>query len=409
MSRPVSASNPARSAQSQAAVRSRTASAVGPGRAQPVEQPVVPRYRHSTIADLMPSLGAHLGVPGYLEDTVGVPGAKRYVVLLIDGLGWHLVRGAVQDAPYLAELLGDGRPLTAGVPSTTATSLTCLGTGLPPGQHGIVGYTSRVPETGEILNALTWDSDLDARCYQPSPTFFERAVDAGVSVTSVAMERFEHSGLTAAALRGAEFLAFEREDAIEARIDLVVEAATRGERSIVYAYERELDHTGHALGCASPQWRTHLRRIDAMCERLRELLPADVTLVITGDHGMVDVPPQHRLVVEDEPELLVGVAAFAGEGRFRQLYVDDGSVAQVAVRWAERLGELAWVRTRDEAIAEGWFGPVTQRIAERYGHVLVALRSDWAVMTRSQPRELQLVGMHGSLTAAEMTIPLFCD
>jgi hypothetical protein len=388
--------------------RTRPDPVVAPARA-PAEPPIIPRYRHSTLADLMPSLGAHLGVPGCHDDAVGVPGAQRYVVVLIDGLGWHLVRGAVQDAPYLAGLLGDGRPLTSGVPSTTATSLTCLGTGLPPGQHGIVGYTSRVPQTGEILNALTWESDLDARAYQPKPTFFERADEAGVCVSSVAMERFEHSGLTTAALRGARFVAFEREDAIDARIDLVVRAATAGDRSIVYAYERELDHTGHALGCASPQWRTHLRRIDAMCERLRELLPDDVVLVITGDHGMVDVPPHHRVVVEDEPELLLGVAAFAGEGRFRQLYVDDGTAAAVAGRWADRLGDLAWVRTRDEAIADGWFGPVDPHIAERYGHVLVAMRADWAVMTRSQPRELQLVGMHGSLTAAEMTVPLFCD
>ena len=65
------------------------------------------------------------------------------------------------------------------MPSTTVTSLGSLGTGLPPGQHGMVGYTSRVPSTGEILNALTWESDLVARAYQPKPTFFERAVASG--------------------------------------------------------------------------------------------------------------------------------------------------------------------------------------------------------------------------------------
>ena len=79
------------------------------------------------------------------------------------------------EVPLQASLLGDARPLTVGVPSTTVTSLGSLGTGLPPGQHGMVGYTSRVPSTGEILNALTWESDLVARAYQPKATFFERA------------------------------------------------------------------------------------------------------------------------------------------------------------------------------------------------------------------------------------------
>ncbi|HYI55169.1 MAG TPA: nucleotide pyrophosphatase/phosphodiesterase family protein [Microlunatus sp.] len=370
---------------------------------------IVPAYGSATIADLLPSLGAHLGVPGCHEDVLGLPDAERYVVVLVDGLGWHLVRGAIRDAPYLASLLGDGRPITAGVPSTTVTSLASLGTGLPPGQHGMVGYTSRVPSTGEILNALTWESDLVARSYQPRPTLFERAAEAGVAVSSVALERFEFSGLTEAGLRGPAFVGYADERATDRRIELTVAAAQRGERSLVYAYERELDHTGHVEGCGSLKWLTHLSRIDAMVERLRQELPEDVVLIVTGDHGMVDVPRRNQVLAEDEPELMAGVDALAGEGRFRQLYVDRDRPAAVAARWADRLGELAWVRTRDEAIEAGWFGSVDPELRERWGNVLVAMRTDWAVMTRQFPRELSLVGMHGSLTAAEMTVPLFVD
>jgi hypothetical protein len=127
---------------------------------------VLPPYGFSTLAELMPGIGAHLGVTGCTEDAVGLPPSDRYVVVMIDGLGWHLLRSAVRDIPYLASLLGAAQPITACVPSTTVTSLTSLGTGLPPGQHGLVGYTSRVPSTGEILNALTWESDLLPRAFQ---------------------------------------------------------------------------------------------------------------------------------------------------------------------------------------------------------------------------------------------------
>jgi hypothetical protein len=146
-----------------------------------------------------------------------------------------------------------------------------------------------------------------------------------------------------------------------------------------------------------------------MCERLREALPDDVTLVVTGDHGMVDILPAHMILVEDEPGLMAGVSALAGEGRFRQLYVDDDRPKRVAQRWRDHLGDRAWVRTRDEAVDEGWFGPVADDVRERYGHVLVAMRDAWAVMTRQYPRELNLVGMHGSLTEAEMLVPLLLD
>jgi hypothetical protein len=273
----------------------------------------------------------------------------------------------------------------------------------------MVGYTSRVPDSGEILNALTWDSDLDPRLYQPKRTFFERACEDGVAVSSVSIERFRGSGLTEAALRGADFIAFQHEHQEDRRIELIAAAAQRGSRSLVYAYERELDHCGHALGCESPQWLLHLSRIDAMCERLRDALPDDVRLIITGDHGMVDVPKSGQILAEAEPELTAGVSALAGEGRFRQVYVDRDQPSRVAHRWQERLGDMAWVRTRDEAIDEGWFGTVDDRLRERYGHVLVAMRDRFAVMTAQFPRELELVGMHGSLTPAEMVVPLFCD
>jgi hypothetical protein len=373
---------------------------------QSLPEMVVPAYQSTTLGELMPSIGAHLGIPGCTEDVFGLPHSARYVVLLIDGLGWNLLRKAVFAAPFLGSLLGGAQPITSAVPSTTVTSLGSLGTGQPPGQHGLVGYTSRVPSTGEILNGLTWESNLVPSVYQSKQTFFERASAAGIAVTSVALARFEGTGLTEAALRGAAFVPFSDESAEELRIALIAAAALRSERTVVYAYERELDHYGHVHGCNSADWLQQLARIDAMCERLRDALPPQVTVIITGDHGMVDIPSEQRFVAEDDPALMAGVTALAGEARFRQLYVDQEPPRRVADRWRARLGELAWVRTRDEAIDEGWFAAIDDQLRERWGHVLVALRGDWAVMTSAFPREYTLIGMHGSLTPAEMLVPL---
>jgi hypothetical protein len=373
---------------------------------QSLPEMVVPAYQSTTLGELMPSIGAHLGIPGCTEDVFGLPHSARYVVLLIDGLGWNLLRKAVFAAPFLGSLLGGAQPITSAVPSTTVTSLGSLGTGQPPGQHGLVGYTSRVPSTGEILNGLTWESDLVPSVYQSKQTFFERASAAGIAVTSVALARFEGTGLTEAALRGAAFVPFSDESAEELRIALIAAAVRRSERTVVYAYERELDHYGHVHGCNSSDWLQQLARIDAMCERLRDALPPQVTVIITGDHGMVDIPSEQRFVAEDDPALMAGVTALAGEARFRQLYVDQEPPRRVADRWRARLGELAWVRTRDEAIDEGWFAAIDDQLRERWGHVLVALRGDWAVMTSAFPREYTLIGMHGSLTPAEMLVPL---
>lgn len=369
--------------------------------------PTLPDVSTASLADLLPSIAAHLGVPDAADDLLGLPGARRFVVLLVDGLGAQLLNRAVRQTPYFAGLLG-ASPLTAGVPSTTVTSLTTLGTGVPPGQHGMAGYTFRIGP-GRLLGPLGWDQPVDPMAVQPKTTWFERCAAAGVTVGGVVPERFLGSGLTRAALRGPDFAGVGDERDEQLRIDLTVAAATAGPRTLVYTYERELDHTGHSLGCESRAWASQLRRIDAFAERLRDALPDDVVLIVTGDHGMVDVPSWRRLVAEHEPDLLADVQLLGGEGRLRQLYVGRGREESVAHRWRDRLGADAWVLTRREAIEAGWFGPMDVRVADRFGDVMVACRRDFAVLTTARPKELALVGMHGSLTAAEMLVPLLVD
>lgn len=367
-------------------------------------EPVLPAYGSSTIADLLPSIGAHLGMPG--TDRLGLPARTRYVVLLIDGLGWEQRHLWTQAAPFLAGLVDAGRPITSGVPSTTATSITSLGTGLTPGQHGIAGYAFRYPPTGRVLNTLQWPAEVHGHDVQPQLTYLERLAGAGVRTASVGPARFGGSGLTTVALRDPNFLGVTDEDDHGLRVDLATGASAAGERSLVYVYERSLDHTGHGHGVGSPQWLQSLARCDALAQRLRDALPPDTAMLVTGDHGMVNVPPDARVMVEDEPGLLDGVALFAGEGRLRQLYALPGQQDAVLARWQARLGDQAWVRSRQQAFDDGWFGQVNPRLADRFGDVLVAMHGAGAVMSRALPKELSLVGMHGSLTAAEMTVPL---
>ncbi|MDN5571169.1 MAG: alkaline phosphatase family protein [Propionibacteriaceae bacterium] len=370
------------------------------------ETPLVPDYGRSTLADVFGSVATSLGVDGW-PDPLSLPASRRWVILLIDGLGDANLAAADDCAPYLSELrAAQGRTITSAAPSTTATSITSLGTGLPPGEHGIVGYSFRNPVSGGLLNALAWERELSALDVQPRLTGFERLARSGIDLTNVGLARFQGTGLTECALRGARFRPVPQEEDHASRIEQVVDAAASGEASLVYFYERELDHTGHGEGWQSSTWRHALRRVDNLARRLRDRLPDDVSLLITGDHGMVDSPRESWLIAEDVPGLLDDVTLLAGEGRFRQLYAEPGRVGDVARRWASALGERAWVVTRDEAIAGGWFGPNVGRNAERIGDVLVLLRDDGAVMTRSQPKEFGLVGMHGSLTDAEMRVPL---
>jgi hypothetical protein len=172
-------------------------------------------------------------------------------------------------------------------------------------------------------------------------------------------------------------------------------------------YEGDLDWTGHRYGVGSTSWELQLSMVDAAAEQLRETLPPEVRVVVVADHGMVDSPPDQRVDTDDHPELLDGVVVLGGEARFRHVYCRGGAVGDVTAAWREVVGERAEVLTRDDAISRGWFGPVEPAVRPRLGDVLVAARGDFAVMSTSAfPYETRLVGLHGSLTSAEMLIPV---
>jgi hypothetical protein len=360
------------------------------------DTPFIPAYGRRTLAELLPSVGAQLGVPG-TEDHFGLPSAAHYVLLLVDGMGWN----QLQEYP-VAPTLASASVIHSGIPATTATSLTSLGTGLPPGMHGVAGYSFRYQ--GDELTVLRWPKEIHGLDVQPQLTFLERMQSAGISVHAAMPAKFEGSGLTTAALRGPVFWGLPDEADIAVMVDSVVRSARAGERTFNYLYERVLDHAGHEHGVGSKQWLAALRRAEDLVKRLRSRLPGDVVLLVVSDHGMLSVPKTGQIIYEDHPELTIGVDLLSGEGRLRHIYTSCPE--EVARRWQWAIGERGWVCTRRQALDANWFGPVSTRFADRFGDVVVALREGWAVMTRRCSNELDLVGMHGSLTAAEVEVPL---
>jgi hypothetical protein len=374
----------------------------------------VPEYGTGSLADLLPAVAAGLGVPGASSGLALEP-ADRVCVFLVDGLGWELLRAHPGEAPFLTGLLassrgGTGAPITAAFPSTTATSLASVGTGRPPGAHGLSGYTVMDPDTGALMNQLRWKPWTDPNAWQPYRTVFQLADAAGVHTCQVSAPDFRHTPLTEVALSGGTF---HGRLSGEERMDFSAEQLAAAERSLVYTYYSEVDGKGHRFGVDSDAWRGQLMYVDRLAQRLAEQLPPRTVLYITADHGMIDIPfdPESRIDFDEDWELRAGVAVLGGEGRARHVYAVPGAAADVAAVWREVLGDRMWVATRDEAIEAGWFGPpgagVDERVYRRIGDVVAAACDDVAVVaSESEPHESSMVGLHGSMTAAEQLVPL---
>jgi hypothetical protein len=368
--------------------------------------PAPPRYGGGSLADVLPAVLTALGVPG---ETPGpaVPASERVVVLLIDGLGTLPLQAHADRAPFLTRLLAEdaAHRLTTVFPSTTPIALTSLGTGLTPGEHGVTGLYVRLAG-GALVNMLAIPAQIDLREFQPRPTAFERAAAAGIQTTRVGPAAFDNAGLTEAALRGGRYVGAE---SASDRATAVHVAVRRSAPALVYCYYGELDSIGHRHGLDSDQWRAELTHVDEWVAQVAAGLPAGTTMLVTSDHGMLDVPPAHRWDIARTPALDAGVEATSGDLRGVQVHVAPGALEDVRSAWREVLGDAFLVLDRDAAVDAGWYGPtVRDDVRSRLGDLLaLAVRDHIVVDSRVLPAfVLAMVGMHGGLAPEELEVPL---
>ncbi|MDQ1128579.1 alkaline phosphatase family protein [Microbacterium sp. SORGH_AS_0888] len=334
------------------------------------------------------------------------PRVSSAIVFVVDGLGARNLAARRAHARFLGAAMGRRDTASTVFPSTTAAALTSLWTGVWPGEHGVVGYRARVPETGDVENQLTgWDTGgLDPLTWQRAAPILQTAADEGRPVFVVSKPEYRDSGFTRATLRGAEIHGVA---SLAERAELAAHLARAHAGALVYLYAPELDVVGHRVGAESERWANALEELDAVARRLHERVGKDVGVVLTADHGMVDVPSERQVLFGAGP-LTDAVSAVGGEPRMLHLYAQPGAASEVHAAW---LGEQhrSWVLTRDEAVAAGLFGPVVApEVRDRIGDVLVAARARIAYyddrVADTAPR--RMVGQHGSLTDEETTVPL---
>ena len=362
------------------------------------------------LASVLPAALGALGVglpDGIPAPTWSLPPARHVVVVLVDGLGARQLKRRAGHAPFLRSMSAATPDARCGVPSTTATSLTSLGTGLPPGGHGIVGWQTVLPD-GRLFNHLGWRDGPEPEVHQPHPTLLQHAEAAGVSVTTVSRPLFETSGFTRVALRGGGYVPTENAGERAAGVLGALAGAGPAGRSLVYAYWDEVDKAGHVHGPGSVEWGEALEEVDAFVREVAAGAPDGTVVVLTSDHGMVDAPHISRRDLAYDDVLAAGVRVLAGEPRAPQAWCETGRVREVVTTWTDELGGSALVLTREEAVEAGWFGPVRAGYEQRIGEVVAVMLDATTVLDSRllRPQVLALRGHHGSVTDAETAVPL---
>lgn len=357
------------------------------------------------LADVLTSSLAALGSR---DNPLGLSPATHAAVLVVDGLGASNLRERQGHARWITQAWARrGLVADSGFPSTTASALTSLTTGLLAGQHGIAGYTLRDPASGVIVNHLKpWGEGIQADAWQRGKTVFERAHSAQIASLALGEPRFAGTDFTRHTWRGATFRGVS---SLAEQAQHMRQFFDEHDHALVYLYWPALDRTGHSSGVGSDSWIHRLEELDQEIEQLAGYLREGEGLVVTSDHGMVDVPQEDKLILTEDSPLLRGIRAWAGEPRAPQLYFDDPYLAaDQAAAWQETLGAAVRVMTRQEIVDGGVMGEVADEVAPRIGDFVVACIGSLAVYRESQssPTSMAMVGQHGSLTLREREIPV---
>jgi Type I phosphodiesterase / nucleotide pyrophosphatase len=364
------------------------------------DAPVLPDYAGANVRGIVPALlgpGDWSSLPGWFPEPARH--ARQAVLLVLDGLGWEQLQSHRSQLPVLSSLAAS--TLTTVAPTTTATALSSIATGLTPGEHGLIGY--RMYVQGEVINVLRWVAaggdrrrSLPPREVQPFAAFL------GADVPVISPAELEHTAFTEAHLRGSRPVGYRAASAIAVEIGRQLRA---GER-FVYAYYGGVDKTAHERGFGD-FYDAELRAADRIVGDILDALVPGSTLLVTADHGQVEVGDR---VIAPDPDLLDMVALQSGEGRFRWWHASRGATAELLAGATARYGDVAWVVTREQTVDEGWFGAtVAPPVLGRLGDVALVARDPVSFFDPNDAGPFELVCRHGSLTAAEVLVPLLAS
>lgn len=357
--------------------------------------PVVPDYGGASLVNVVPALLDRLdGPPAWLPEPA--LDADQVVLIALDGLGWEQFDGRRHLAPTLASM--QGGPISTVLPTTTATALTSLVTGTPPGEHGIVGY--RIHVHGEVLNILRWTTAAgDARHTIPPQKIQTQLPFLGHRPPVVTRAEFARSGFTLAHLDSTRFCGYRMSSTLVTDVARLV----NNSEPFVYAYYDGIDKVSHEYGLGD-HYDAELAAADRLVADVLDAVPPGTAVVVVSDHGQVEVGER---VIPLGSDVMAHVSLQSGEGRFRWLHARPGHASLLVDAATAAHGNDAWVMTRDETVEQGWFGPhVTAEALSRLGDVALVAKTDVAFIEPTDTGPYDLVGRHGSATSAELFVPL---
>ena len=380
---------------------------------------IIPDYRSGSVINLMSSIVAGLGgPPSIYAPLAALPStrmvdAKSIILFVIDGMGHQYLcqsgRGSVIHEHLEARI-------TTTFPPTTATAIPCFFTGAAPQQHGFTGWFTWFRELGSVLAVLPFRSRYGGeplgQCgISPLDLTSQSPIVERIPARSclVVPSRIAYSDFNRAFSGTAEIHPYRSLADCLATLEAII--AARVSRQYIYAYWPEFDSLAHQYGVASREVARHFADLDAAITKFRaKLSGSDTFMIITADHGFIDVDPRRCVQLGDHRHLAETLTLpLCGEPRLAYCYVHPGRRRQFEDYVRSELASCTTLIRSEELMRQGFFGlgEPDPRLQDRIGHYALAMKEgyvikDWIL----GEKPYQHIGVHGGVSEAEMYVPL---
>ena len=337
---------------------------------------------------------------------LGLSPKRKIVVILVDGLGIEQLKQRAGHAPWLNSLLNNSTITHTSFPATTSVNVGSFGTGLWPGEHGLIGHLVWDRHHNERLNLLVgWNERTDPLVWQPHATVAEQAVKAGIAAHVISAAEYQNTPYTQITMRGANFNPAE---SWQERFAMALSILAQPEDSISYLYIPELDKYGHKNGWTSSGYATMLEDLDVEIRSFISKLPKDAGVIVTSDHGMVETTKEKQLILDDYLEAGGHTEFYGGDTRVGFVYLDDKTSIDEVVGNLEPVAYAFDMVATESAIAAGWFGPVGFEARSRLPELMLLAKGNYTLYHSRyfKPRSFEMISHHGALSPAETRIPL---
>lgn len=346
---------------------------------------------------------------GAIRDAIGE--AHHLVVVLADGLGVNLLEGLPEESFLRRHLVMELRSV---FPSSTAPALTSLATGLWPGQHGLLGWFIYLADAGVQAVSLPFRERFTGRGlgeigltgatvfgWTPLLTSYQR------QVRLLMPERIAGSVYTRSTAGRASPSGYR--DLGRAFEDLALSLQMARGATYSYVYTAAIDSAVHSHGCDAPATRREVAALEAALQRLRERTTPDVKIVVSADHGAIDVSAVDKFVMEpdDACDRLLQ-AAPSVEPRAPVFHTRPGQTAAFAEVFREAYGDHFALLTADEVVNLGLLGPFapSEAARQRLGDFMAVPAGREVLVYRADQGMSEMTGFHGGMDPHEVRIPL---